>query len=286
MTDLRITFLRIFLSLLVVMALMTSGVSAADPPAKQGGESDDLVRTESKAATERAVEEIGKWKFDFEDEKLGTIVAEKDSALRWAWTDNGRAYGNLFVLSAQDRPVAIVEFFTWYSPIQGAYFQCTSLTNFPMNAKRSGQDIWRPTKSNVVMQNVPDAPTPAKTASQRLVQMKRLAEAFQVEVDDKRATEITVRQLRLMPRPLHRYGKSDSPILDGALFSYAVSSDPGAILVLEVVSSGDGPRWQYGFARVWSYGARATYSGKRVWDIEEVNPRADMKANFYLNALP
>ncbi|MFM9965796.1 MAG: hypothetical protein ACKV2Q_31835 [Planctomycetaceae bacterium] len=286
MTDRRFTFLRMLLSLSVVMALMTSGVSAADPPVKQQGESDDLVKQESKAATERAVEEIGKWKFQFEDEKLGSIVAEKDSALRWAWTDNGRAYGNLFVLSAQDRPVAIVEFFTWYSPIQGAYFQCTSLTNSPMTAKRSGQEIWRPTKSNVVMKDFPDAPAPAKTATARLVQMRRLAEAFQVEVDDKRATEITARQLRLMSRPVHRYGKSEGTVLDGALFSFAVSSDPGAILVLEVVSTPDGPRWQYGFARVWSYGARASYDGKRIWEIEEVNPRADMKADFYLNALP
>ncbi len=274
------------IGLMMATALMVAGVGAADPPAKQAGESDDLVRTESKAATERAVEEIGKWKFHFEDEKLGTIAAEKDSSLRWAWTDNGRAYGNLFVLSAQDRPVAIVEFFTWFSPIQGAYFQCTSLTDSSMTAKRSGQEIWRPSKSNVVMQKVPDVPTPAKTPATRLVQMRRIAEALQVEVDDKRATEITARQLRLMPRPLHRYGKPDSSILDGALFSYAVSSDPGAILVLEAVSSSDGPRWQYGFARVWSYGARASYSGKRVWEIEEVNPRADMKASFYLNALP
>ena len=283
--EIRLVCFRV-IGLLLAIAVIVAGVGAAEPPAKQEGESDDLVRTESKAATERAVEEIGKWKFNFEDEKLGNIVAEKDSALRWAWTDNGRAYGNLFVLSAQDRPVAIVEFFTWYSPIQGAYFQCTSLTNSPMSAKRAGQEIWRPKNNNVAMQNVPDAPPPAKTAAARLVQMRRLAEAFQVEVDDKRATEITVRQLRLMSRPVHRYGKPDGSVLDGAIFAYAVSSDPGAILVLEVVSSDDGPRWQYGFARVWSYGARATHSGKRVWTVEEVNPRADMKANFYLNALP
>ncbi len=285
MIEVRLILVRAT-GLMLALALMAASVCAADPQAKQEEKSDDLVRTESKAATERAVEEIGKWTFHFEDEKLGTIVAEKDSALRWAWTDNGRAYGNLFVLSAQDRPVAVVEFFTWYSPIQGAYFQCTSLTNSPMTAKRSGQEIWRPKNNNVVMQDVSDAPTPAKTAAARLVQMRRLAEAFQVEVDDKRATEITVRQLRLMSRPVHRYGKAEGTVLDGALFSFAVSSDPGAILVLEVVSSGDGPRWQYGFARVWSYGARATLSGKRVWDIEEVNPRADMMANFYLNVLP
>ena len=285
MIEVRLVFVRAT-GLMMALALMTASVCAAEPPAKQEEKSDDLVRTESKAATERAVEEIGQWKFHFEDEKLGTIVAEKGSALRWAWTDNGRAYGNLFVLSAQDRPVAIVEFFTWYSPIQGAYFQCTSLTNSPMSAKRSGEEIWRPTKNNVVMQDVPDAPTPAKTPAARLVQMRRLAEAFQVEVDDKRATEITARQLRLMSRPVHRYGKAEGTVLDGALFSFAVSSDPGAILVLEVVSSGDGPRWQFGFARVWSYGARASYDGKRVWEIEEVNPRADMKASFYLNALP
>lgn len=273
---------------LAVIAVMLADVRADDPPAKGAAPTDDTVQVESKAASERAAEEIAKWKLVFENDDRDEITAEKDSVLRWSWSDNGRLYGNVYVYAARGRPVAIVEFFSWFSPIQGTFFQCTSLTSEPMKATRSGQEIWSPRGNNVVMQEVPQAPVPAETPATRLIQMRRMADAFQVEVDDKRGADSqpTIRQLRLLSRPMHRYGKKEGEVLDGAMFSYSISTDPGAILILEAVPTKNGPRWRYGFARVWSYGARATYSGKPVWKIEEVNPRADSKANFYLNALP
>jgi hypothetical protein len=273
---------------LTVIAAMLADARAAEPPAKGTAPTDDTVQVESKAASERATEEIAKWKLVFENDDREQITAEKDSVLRWSWSDNGRLYGNVFVYTARGRPVAIVEFFSWFSPIQGTFFQCTSLTSEPMKATRSGQEIWSPRSNNVVMQDVPQSPVPAETTAVRLIQMRRLANAIQVEVDDKRGTgaDTTIRQLRLLSKPMHRYGNKESEVLEGAMFSYSISTDPGAILILEAVPTGNGPRWRYGLARVWSYGARATLSGKPVWIIDEVNPRADSKANFYLNALP
>jgi len=45
-------------------------------------------------------------------------------------------------------------------------------------------------------------------------------------------------------------------------------------------------RWRYGFPRSWSYSGRATYQGKQVWEIKEINPRLASKANFHLIELP
>lgn len=287
MTDIRFALSCSIITLTVITAMLAD-VRAAESPAKGAVPTDDTVRVESKAASERAAEEVAKWKLVFENDDREAITAEKDSVLRWSWSDNGRLYGNVYVYTARGRPVAIVEFFSWFSPIQGTFFQCTSLTSEPMKATRSGQEIWSPRSNNVVMHDVPQAPVPAETPATRLIQMRRMADAFQIEVDDKRGTDsqTTIRQLRLLSRPMHRYGNKESEVLDGAMFSYSISTDPGAILILEAVPTGNGPRWRYGLARVWSYGARATYSGKPVWKIEEVNPRADSKANFYLNSIP
>ena len=243
-------------------------------------------RTESGIAAERASVEVTKWELILEGPEQTRAVTEKDASLRWSWADNGRLYGNVHIYTAQGRPVALVEFFSWFSPIEGDYFQCTSMTGTPMTATRSGENVWTPRGTSVVMRDVPDGPVPATTA--RLVQMRRIAEKFRVEVEDKRGTGdiSTTRQLRLLPRPMFRYESAQHDALDGAIFAYVISTDPGAMLLIEATRTNGIAKWRYGFVRVWTYGAQAYLGAEQVWSIPEVDPRKDMKADFYLNALP
>jgi len=276
---------------LLLLANVASGRDEAMPPderpdAQPRRDTDQSVR-EAKAFTEWAAVEARLWKLTLENDDRTVATDQKAPVLNWSWSDNGRYYGNVHVFTAHGRPVAIVKYFEWFSPIEGVFFQCTSLTNVPLTATRDGQEIWAPRNNNVVMRDVPDAPAPAVTPAARLVQMRRIAEVFKVELDDKRGTEAyTTRQLRLMSRPIFRYGDKEGEVVDGALFAYAVSADPGALLILEAVRSKNDVRWQFGFPRAWSFSGRAEYAGQRVWEIEEVNLRADPKSNFYLNALP
>jgi hypothetical protein len=272
-------------------------VQAAEPPPGKAAvpteslearpEDDQSVR-EAKAFAVRAALETKLWEIVVEDDDRTHATDQKDPVLKWSWSDNGRYYGNVHVYSSHGRPVAIVKFFQWFAPIEGVYFQCTSLTDAPLTATRDGRKIWMPGNNNVVMQDVPDAPVPANTAGARLIQMRHMAEDFKFEVDDKRGTgtDYTVRQLRLMPRPIIRYGEPAGEFADGAIFAYAVNTDPGAMLILEAVRVNDSVRWRYGVPRAWSFSARGAYLGKQVWDIKEIDPRLDSKANFYLNELP
>ena len=245
-------------------------------------------RTESGIAAERASVEVTKWELILEGPEQTRAVTEKDASLRWSWADNGRLYGNVHIYTAQGRPVALVEFFSWFSPIEGDYFQCTSMTGTRMTATRTGESVWTPRGTSVVMRDVPDGPVPATTAAARLVQMRRIAEEFRVEVEDKRGTGdiSTTRQLRLLPRPMFRYESAQHDALDGAIFAYVISTDPGAMLLIEATRTNGIAKWRYGFVRVWTYGAQAYLGAEQVWSIPEVDPRKDMKADFYLNVLP
>ena len=41
-------------------------------------------------------------------------------------------------------------------------------------------------------------------------------------------------QLRLLPKPWHRYGKGGSGVEDGALFAFAIGTDPEVFLMIGV----------------------------------------------------
>ena len=160
----------------LVIAVSTSLVLLG----QQRAGTDEIELEESKTALDRATLEIDKWQIVLENEERGTADTDKSSLLRWSWSDNGRRYGNVYVYSAKGRPVAIMQFFSWFKPIEGDYFQCTSLTDIPMTATRLNVEHWRSRSSSVKMQEMPDAPVPAGTASLRLEQRKRLAECFKV----------------------------------------------------------------------------------------------------------
>ena len=72
--------------------------------------------------------------------------------------------------------------------------------------------------------------------------------------------------LRLLPKPFARYGREGTAVTDGALFCYALATDPEAYLMLEVRVEKDTPVWQYAFARSTFYPLRATCQGKLVWE--------------------
>jgi hypothetical protein len=116
--------------------------------------------------------------------------------------------------------------------------------------------------------------------------MRRIAEKFQFEVQDKRVT-ITKRQLRFLSQPIFRFGEKADDVFDGAIFAYvATSNDPAAMVILEAVRVQNETRWRYGIPRSWSFAAKATFDDKTVWEVEDAYPFKDPQSSFYLNAIP
>src|SRR5206468_2270608 len=100
----------------------------------------------------------------------------------------------------------------------------------------------------VELKPVPGSPAPAPTAAQRALQLRAIAREFSGRSlsDQGQAWE-----LRLLPRPLHRYENPEGDLLDGALFALVstAGTDPEIILVIEARTTAAGPRWFFGAAR-------------------------------------
>jgi hypothetical protein len=52
---------------------------------------------------------------------------------------------------------------------------------------------------------------------------------------------------------------------DGALFCFALGTDPEALLMLESRPGKDGPEWQFAFAPMTGFALNAFWKGTKIW---------------------
>jgi hypothetical protein len=142
----------------------------------------------------------------------------------------------------------------------------TSLATGPFMATEGGRPRWTPMVAGVSFRPIPGAPKPAETPQLRLRQMHDLAAEFRAE-DDFWGKGWNA--LRLLPRPIGRYGKPGGTPEDGALFAFVLGTDPEAFLFIEARpgAKGQGLEWQYAFAPMTCWALKAERKGRVVWSI-------------------
>jgi hypothetical protein len=113
----------------------------------------------------------------------------------------------------------------------------------------------------------------------RLGQMKDIARRFSAS---EYAGPVRGRlQLRLMPRPLHRYAASAPGPRDGALFGFAYGTNPDVLLAIEAHEAEAGPGWWYGLARLGGGDFTVNLDGREVWNRPGADPPAERET--YMN---
>src|SRR5262249_51020507 len=159
-------------------------------------------------------------------------------------------------------------------------------------ARDKDRVIWSPEAAGVEFKEVPKAQKPAKTAAERLRQMKAIAESFKATMTGWAADNSDQEALRRLPRPLYRYDlanakEPDPKLLDGGLFAFVQGTDPEVVLVLEAVVPKDEPApkapgaspkqeeaaWQYACVRATSGGLEVKYGDEVVWTAKK-HPQA------------
>jgi hypothetical protein len=151
--------------------------------------------------------------------------------------------------------------------------ELASLTDEPLSLTKDGVPLWTPTAQGQASRLYPNAPAPADSSAQRLIQMRSLARKFQVQIF--RDPPIAA---RLLPQPIHRYVDEQGQGMDGALFAWVETTDPEALLAIEALPEKKDapPRWHYRFARMTSAGIEARLDDTVVFKVEGYwrNPRA------------
>ncbi len=169
--------------------------------------------------------------------------------LRWSNPTAGSVYGEVFVWTVHDRPVALASIFRWYHPFKDGTVEIVSLTPTAISALESGVLQWDSRSPGVAFEPLA-GPLPAAAKGVRLTQMRTLARRFTAELTDKRSGEPVSRDLRLLNQPLFRYESAGQGIIDGAIFALAEVTDPEVIVLVEAVKDGDAAKWRYALARM------------------------------------
>ena len=256
------TVWRLGAGVLAFLAAVGVGVRA-QPPAKP-------EPPEEPSKLGDAIEKAVAW-YDVLPEE-GAASLTPVPVLRWRNAARGQDGEAMMVVWPHNgRPVAMASVYPWDKKI---YHEFDSLSRGRrLTARDGGRVVWSPEEAGVEFKDVPKAPWPAKTAVERLRQMKAVAEGFQAKMTGWQADSSDQEALRLLPRPLYRYDLAaakapDPTLLDGALFAYVLGTDPEVVLVLEAVGAADQAVWQYGFARATSGGLEVKSGDAVVWSAK------------------
>jgi hypothetical protein len=174
--------------------------------------------------------------------------------------------GAVYVWTCRGRPEVVATFFSY--PQVGPrklHHELHSLATTVLDVTRPNEPYWKPEAPGVDFSPLPDAPAPARTASQRLIQMRALSREFSASSLDKQEKRW---ELRLLPQPLFRDQSTDPDVLDGALFTFVTSAgtDPEVMLLIEArrKNAGEPHSWQYAIGRFSDLQLWVRHKGKEV----------------------
>jgi len=216
------------------------------------------------------------------------LELRREPVYRWTNpTRVGGQVGEVFVWTYRGRPEVVGSIFSHPSG-DGRRVICHELHSLSLAVlvvDRDAPEQWVPQAPGVDLKPLEGAPTPGRTAAQRLAQMRSLAREFTGRSlsDQGQAWE-----LRLLPQPLYRNESTDPDVLDGALFTLVSSAgtDPEIILMLEARKAQSGSEWVYGAARFSDMNLWLKHKREDVWssirsDENTFNHDAKHRFRFY-----
>ncbi|MCO8124522.1 hypothetical protein NHH03_22475 [Stieleria sp. TO1_6] len=170
----------------------------------------------------------------------------------------------LYLKDGQPKAVCCI----WPGPNKKLYHEFGTLTRSPIVGKLDGKPSWEMGVDLIQFHPVPESDPPSTDRRRRLLQMKDLIRRFTAVETLSRKGEATREQLRLLPTPLYRYEKASEQITDGAVFCFAHTTDPEALVLLEAVPADGELRWQYTFIRRTTLPVTGYLDGNDVWSTD------------------
>jgi len=240
---------------------------------------DKADSTEANRRLEFMKTSIADYDFRISPDYERKLTVEPEPLLRFTNPVSGLQDGGFFVWKDEHgRPMVGAQVFLTSDNLWLHEFQ--SLAPVAFRATREGAIPWEPSRAGVEPKPVPDAAVPADTPVQRLAQMRKIAGRFSVsdEFQGRKRTD----ELRLLSKPLLRFGDPDSTTIDGSLFAQAHGTDPELLIILEALKTEDGARWYYSLAPMTGYALQARLDDKPVWQVEWRKGPFDVKEPFLI----
>jgi len=222
--------------------LLLLALVAADEPSTDDQQRREAVARLAPAKAKQLQVLVG------EQQEKATLVDKP--LLRWSNPTAGSVFGEVYLWTVRERPVAIASIYRWYHPLKDSTVEVVSMTSAPIEAREGDRILWQAPAGGLEFKALDKSPPPAATATARLGQMRNLAREFSATLADERGGQRVTRELRLLNQPLHRYADEAAGLIDGALFAFVETTDPEAWLLIEAVKTGEERTWRCGLARM------------------------------------
>lgn len=193
-----------------------------------------------------------------DDSRREKLELRREPVYIWSNQVRDGSYGAVYIWTVRGRAEAIGTIFSLPTdgpsgrgPDRDLCHELHSLSTSVLDVSRSPRaNRWTPRAPGVRVAPIAGAPAPARSAPQRLAQMRDLAREFSATTRDMNQRQW---DLRLLTQPVYRYESTDPDVLDGAVFVFVSSAgtDPEVILVIEArePAAGGAPVWHAAVAR-------------------------------------
>jgi hypothetical protein len=233
------------------------------------------------AALKLTTAEAAKYSFRIQGTDSRPQLRE-EPLLRWSNPSVGEVHGNVFLWTVNERPAVVGSLFKWFTPHTHMSHEFHSLSEASLAGNYEDREKWRTKIGGVSFVALPDAPVPAASAPQRLLQMKRIARDFAATKLERDGNK---QELRLLTQPIYRYAAPNEDVQDGGLFALVQGTDPEVFLLLESRGKAAAARWQFAAARMNGVGFHVTYQDKPIWSVEimpwrDIGSHAEVYTSF------
>jgi hypothetical protein len=181
-----------------------------------------------------------------------------------------RQHGSVYLWTRQGRPGMIASIWSALDRAQPDLrklnYEWHSLSGEAVTAERDGEGLWNSSEPGIEWRDFESRP-PAASRPLRLTQMRRIAQSFTTEIDAQEG------ELRLMSQPLYRYPEDTPGVIDGALFTFVMGTDPEVFVMVEARAAGEEEAgWQVAFARFTNWPVTVFRDQREIWKCDRATP--------------
>ena len=245
-------------TLCMLLATRAGGLPADEPDAKAKSASDAVI--------EGFRQDAAHYEMSLATRPARKLTLKSDPLLRWGNPARTGEDGAVFLWLDGERPAVVGSVFTYrLGEKVHRKHELMSLATVPLTAEWKGQPAWTPDRGGIEWAPLPGARAPADASRRRTTQLRHFARRFRAHISELDGDEA---ELRLMPQPVYQYRAPAQGVLDGAIFSFALGTDPEVLLLIEARETTKGREWQYAFARFHFASLQASLGDEIVWRAE------------------